>query len=105
MEVVRTEKSANQLWRESGTSLSFAQWLQREKDKGNFIPNKSVVLDTQQFVADSTSTIRNVLKLDKPEEGEKKGSNTVFGLNKWLLLMSLAIVGGAVAYNIYKKRK
>ena len=105
MEVVRTDKSANQLWKESGTSLSFAQWLQREKDKGNFIPNKSVVLDTQQFVADSTSTIRNVLKLDKPEEGEKKRSNTVFGLNKWLLLMSLAIVGGAVAYNIYQKRK
>lgn len=105
MEVVRTDKSANQLWKESGTSLSFAQWLQREKDKGNFIPNKSVVFDTQQFVADSTSTIRNVLNLDKPEEGEKKDSNTVFGLNKWLLLMSLAIVGGAVAYNIYQKRK
>lgn len=105
MEVVRTDKSANQLWRESGTSLSFAQWLQREKDKGNFIPNKSVVLDTQQFVADSNSTIRNVLNLDKPEEVKEKGNNTVFGLNKWLLLMSLAIVGGAVAYNIYQKRK
>ena len=105
MEVVRTDKSANQLWKESGTSLSFAQWLQREKDKGNFIPNKSVVLDTEKFVADSTSTIRNVLNLDKPEEVEEKNTNTVFGLNKWLLLMSLAIVGGAVAYNIYQKRK
>jgi hypothetical protein len=105
MEVVRTDKSANQLWKESGTSLSFAQWLQREKDKGNFIPNKSVVLDTEKFVADSTSTIRNVLNLDKPEEVKEKENNTVFGLNKWLLLMSLAIVGGAVAYNIYQKRK
>ena len=105
MEVVRTDKSANQLWKESGTSLSFAQWLQREKDKGNFIPNKSVVLDTEKFVADSTSTIRNVLNLDKPEEVKEKSNNTVFGLNKWLLLMSLAIVGGAVAYNIYQKRK
>ena len=105
MEVVRTDKSANQLWKESGTSLSFAEWLQREKDKGNFIPNKSVVLDTEQFVADSTATIRNVLNLDKPEAVVAKDANTVFGLNKWLLLMSLAIIGGAVAYNVYKKRR
>jgi hypothetical protein len=105
MEVVRTDKSANQLWKESGTSLSFAQWLQREKDKGNFIPNKSVVFDTEQIVADSTATIRNVLNLEKPEVGKEKDDNTIFGLNKWLLLMSLAIVGGAVAYNIYQKKK
>jgi hypothetical protein len=64
-----------------------------------------VVLDTQQIVTDSTSTIRNVLNLDKPAVVEAKESNTIFGLNKWLLLMSLAIVGGAVAYNIYQKRK
>jgi hypothetical protein len=105
MEVVRTDKSANQLWKESGTSLSFAQWLQREKDKGNFIPNKSVVFDTEQIVADSTATIRNVLNLEKPEVAKEKNDNTIFGLNKWLLLMSLAIVGGAVAYNIYQKKK
>jgi hypothetical protein len=34
------EKSANQLWRESGTSLSFKDWIQREKDKGVQIKNK-----------------------------------------------------------------
>ena len=27
------EKSANQLWRESGTTLSFKDWLNREKRK------------------------------------------------------------------------
>ena len=105
MEVVRTDKSANQLWKESGTSLSFANWLQREKDKGNFIPNKGIILDTDEIVADSTATIRNVLNLDKPDAVVAKNETTVFGLNKWLLLMSLAIVGGAVAYNIYQKRK
>jgi hypothetical protein len=105
MEVVRTDKSANQLWKESGTSLSFANWLQREKDKGNFVPNKSVVLNTDQFVADSTATIRNVLKLDQPEAVEEKEKNTVFGLNKWVLLFSLAVIGGAIGYKIYQKRK
>ena len=34
------EKSANQLWRESNTSLSFKDWIQREKDKGVQIKNK-----------------------------------------------------------------
>jgi hypothetical protein len=105
MEVVRNDKSANQLWKESGTSLSFANWLQREKDKGNFVPNKSVVLDTDEFVADSTATIRNVLNLDKPVVAEEKDTNTVFGLNKWVLLFSLAVIGGAIGYKIYQKRK
>ena len=77
MEVVRNDKSANQLWKESGTSLSFANWLQREKDKGNFVPNKSVVLDTNEIVADSTATIRNVLNLDKPEPVDAKNASTV----------------------------
>lgn len=105
MEVVRNDKSANQLWKESGTSLSFANWLQREKDKGNFVPNKSVVLDTDEIVADSTATIRNVLNLDKPEAVDAKNANTVFGLNKWVLLFSLAVIGGAIGYKIYQKRK
>jgi hypothetical protein len=105
MEVVRTDKSANQLWKESGTSLSFANWLQREKDKGNFIPNKGIILDTDEIVADSTATIRNVLNLDKPEAVDAKNANTVFGLNKWVLLLSLAIIGGAIGYKIYQKRK
>ena len=29
-------KSANQLWKESNTSLSFKDWLDREKEKGKF---------------------------------------------------------------------
>jgi len=105
MEVVRNDKSANQLWKESGTSLSFANWLQREKDKGNFIPNKGIILDTDEIVADSTATIRNVLNLDKPEAVDAKNASTVFGLNKWVLLLSLAIIGGAIGYKIYQKRK
>ena len=36
------EKSANQLWRESGTSLSLKDWIQREKDKGVQIKTNSL---------------------------------------------------------------
>lgn len=31
--------SANKLYKESGTTLSFKEWLDREKAKGKFIPN------------------------------------------------------------------
>ena len=32
-------KSANQLYKESGTTLSFKDWIEREKSKGVHIPN------------------------------------------------------------------
>ena len=36
------EKSANKKWKESGSSLSFKEWIERENRKkepeGNFIP-------------------------------------------------------------------
>ena len=34
-----TTKSANQLYRESGTTLPFKEWIEREKAKGIYIPN------------------------------------------------------------------
>ena len=33
------EKSANQLYKESGTQLSIKEWIEREKQKGVHIPN------------------------------------------------------------------
>lgn len=35
--------SANKLYQESGSSLSFKEWLEREKAKGNFIPNANAI--------------------------------------------------------------
>lgn len=43
MENIDLGKSANQIWRESGSTLSFKSWLQREKDKGRFLPNKQLI--------------------------------------------------------------
>jgi hypothetical protein len=34
-----TPKTANQLYRESGTTLPFKEWIEREKAKGIYIPN------------------------------------------------------------------
>ncbi len=34
-------QSANQLWKSSGTTLPFKQWIEQEKAKENFIVNKA----------------------------------------------------------------
>ena len=91
------EKSANQLWRESGTSLPFAQWLQREKDKGRFIVNKKV--------QDALESMKQTLGLNEQETVLPTEKKNVFGLSKTAIYFAIALVAGAVAYKIYKKNK
>jgi hypothetical protein len=99
MEEVQPEVSANQIWKESGTTLSFAQWLEREKAKGAFIPNK--------MVADTTASIKARLGIGSENElvVEPENKNIILGLNKWILISSGIIVAGAIAFSIYKKRQ
>jgi hypothetical protein len=35
--------SANRMYRESGSTLNFKDWLEREKAKGKFIPNVEAI--------------------------------------------------------------
>jgi hypothetical protein len=96
MEQIENGKSANQIWKESGTTLSFADWIQREKDKGRFLPN--------QIVSEVAESIKNSLGIFT--EPEKVNTKTkVVGLNKWIIVASLAIIGGAIAYTVIKKKK
>lgn len=116
------KKSANQLWKESNTSLSFKEWLDREKEKGIFIPNKKFkgvdgidtteldkvlkeanerAVDTLGLNSDKFEKLTGIKKNDDSD----KNTNKFIGLNKWLLISSLVVIGGAVAYNIYKKNK
>jgi hypothetical protein len=99
-EGVLSDKSANQLWKESGTTLSFKDWIQREKEKGMLIPNK--------VVNDSIAFIKNKVGIQDSKtdvEEELKNTNDILGLNKWAIISSILIIGGALAYTIYKKRK
>ena len=90
-------KSANQLWKESGTSLPFKQWIEREKQKFNYQSEKN------SFVG------ADGLTLDKSDFslGAKKGENpkTVFGLSSRTLMISGAILLLAAGIYIYKKSK
>jgi len=104
-------KSPNKLWRESGTSLSFADWIQREKDKGAFLTNKKFEnfanvdgeIDDATWLEQVKKQNRIDLGIDKIDD--KLKDNTFLGLNKTILLLSGLIIIGAIGYKIYQKRK
>lgn len=69
-------KSANQLYKESGTTLSFRDWIEREKSKGIHISN-----------VEANNEMLNLLGDEKNEEPKSN--------NK--LVRNLLFVVGAVA--------
>ena len=116
------KKSANQLWKESNTTLSFKHWLEREKEKGKFIPNKKFKaidgLDSSEIdkvLEEANARAVDSLGLDSNKFEDivgiknngvyEKDFNKFIGLNKWLLISSLLIIGGAIAYKVYNKKK
>ena len=100
------EKSANQLWRESGTTLSFKDWLNREKKKFvNFNgDSQSNVMMVNKPLND---TIQKTLKSIKEEVGykEKPTNKSVFGINKSIIILVGVGALAFVAYKIIKSRK
>jgi hypothetical protein len=109
----KQQKSPNRLWRDSGTSLSFADWIQREKEKGAFMQNKKFenfsnangIKSPQEFVQDSIEQIKIDLGIEQPINDPNKKDNTFVGLNKGILVLSALIILGAIGYKIYQKRK
>ena len=94
------EKSANQLWRESGTTLSFKDWLTREKKKfeggspvGTLMMNKPL----NDSIEETLSFTGN----QKP--GKKLG--TTLGVNNLVWVVAAVAVGGFIVYQIVKKRQ
>ena len=101
-------KSANQRWKESNTTLSFKDWISREKEKyasatgeqvNDFIANKHLNDDIQETLkkveyANATGELKTELE-----------NKTIFGLNKNIILFSGLIIIGAIAYKIYKSNK
>ena len=90
--------SANQQYKLSGSSLSFTEWIEREKSKGVVIPQKGItdVYDKEM------SEKQEEQSLDKQEP---KSSKTILGLNKNMLMLSGLVIVGAIAYKVYTKRK
>ena len=96
------EKSLNQLYKESGTTLSYKEWRRREDDKmasfsGNIKPPS---------VQDSTSYQATKDEMDKIGGYKKDISNkTIFGINKYVIIVGGVLILTAIGIKIYKKNK
>jgi len=93
------EKSLNQRWKESGTTLSYKEWRIREDEK---MASFDGVLPSP-----STDSIQNALKELQKKGGFKTetSNKTVFGINKYVLIFGGIVIVGAIGYTIYKKSK
>ena len=105
------EKSANKRWKESGSTLSFKDWIDRENKKkefeGNFIP----------FIPEPSSTVKDVINttLNRSKEeislaagyktAEQADTNKVLGLDKRILVFSTLLIVVSVTYYFYQKLK
>lgn len=105
------EKSANKRWKESGSALSFKEWIDRENRKkqaeGDFIP---LIPDTSSIVKDTFATTLDRSRLDiertagfkTPEQADK---SKVLGLDKKILVFSTLLIVGSVGVYFYQKLK
>ena len=81
--------SANKVYRESGSSLPFKDWLDREKNKGNFIPNAQALKEFENF--DGEENPKEVIN----EFAKDSNMNTI---------LIVAMVG-LVLFSVYKFTK
>jgi hypothetical protein len=98
------EKSANKRWKESGTSLSFKEWIDRENKKkeakANFLP----------FDADINSQLKDSLNnevISEVRAGYKPTAENrkVFGLDKGVVIFSGILIAGSLGIYFYKRLK
>jgi hypothetical protein len=103
------EKSANKRWKESGSTLTFKQWLEREDKKNdsknsNFLPFDSSVSQTQQQINESIkSDIQNV---DIGINNNYQEDKTKFlGLDKTTFVFAGILILGSLTYYFIKRAK
>lgn len=92
--MIETTKTANQLYKESGSQLPFSEWIEEQKLKGIFIKN---------------DTLNNIVKsvMDEPLNSSinKPTQKTFLGLSKPILIVSTLVVVSAVIYKISTSKK
>lgn len=88
--------SANRLWKQSGSNLPFKDWLEREKAKGEFIPNVQAQEEYNNADGDNTpSGDSSDFFKDRLKTGSILGKN--------LLIIGAIAVGVYFVYRTYKK--
>jgi hypothetical protein len=92
-------KSANQLYKESGSSLPFKEWIAREKDKGTFMYANGLQSKINEVIA------ANITEGEDRQQVGELPKNTILGLNKYLVISVGVLLVAAVGVAIYKRKK
>lgn len=98
------EKSANRMWKESGTTLSFKDWLNREKSKFiNFNGGEASMIINKPL----NDTIQETVSEIKKASGykEKPENKTIFGINKNIVIAAGVVVTALIVYKLLKPKK
>jgi hypothetical protein len=96
------EKSANRMWKESNTTLSFKDWLNREKTKFiNFNGGETTMIINKPLNDIIQKTVIDI----KRSAGykEKPENNKILGLNKTVVIISAVVVTAFIVYKFLKK--
>jgi hypothetical protein len=104
------EKSANKRWKESNSTLTFKEWIDRENKK-NEGSEQSSFIPFDGAPTPDTSSINNTLRQAENEILVASGYKTqpsqtkVFGLDKNILIFSGLILVGSIGAYFYLKSK
>lgn len=96
------EKSYNQRYKESGTTLSYKEWRKREDEK---MASFDGIKSPSEMLKDSLAFQRT--KEEMMKQGgfkQEESGKTVLGINKSILIVAGAIIIVAIGYKIYKSR-
>lgn len=103
------EKSANKRWKESKSTLTFKEWIDRENKKNESVESTFIPFDG--IPAPDTSSINSTLQQAQQDilvaSGYKNqpSSSSVFGLDKNILIFSGILIAGSVGFYFYLKSK
>jgi len=96
------EKSYNQQWKESGTTLTYKEWRRREDDK---MASFNGVSPKDSIKADKSFLNTKQKMTDEGGYKTETSNKTTFGIKNYILVLGGIIIVSAIAYKIYKKNK
>lgn len=102
------EISVTQLWKNSGTSLKFKDWITREKEKQGIPVDAKLDLNAS-FNNSIQETLDEYVNASGAEEAaatyKPTGGNSVLGINRTVLIVTGLIILAGIGYKIYQQKK
>jgi len=94
---MQENKSMNKLWKESGTTLTFKEWLEREN-------NKKVETKENFLPFNAEDVIKKKIEIKTPNTNIPN-KNKVLGLDTRIVIFSGVLIAASIGYYVYTKIK